>query len=74
MGLLHFDPDTDLVIQVFFHAKGIVSAIPNHPFFFLVTNKSTKQKRIYKRKKLGRLRENVYNIFSTEAPLKNFWK
>lgn len=52
-GLLHFEPDPNLVTPGCLPTKGIVEAIANRSFFILVTNNSTKQQRFDKHKVTG---------------------
>lgn len=51
-------------------AKGIVEAIPNHPFVIIETNLPTEQQRFDKREVLRGLNKDIPTIVSNEAPRK----
>lgn len=69
--LLYFVPDLNLVTQGCWPTKRITEAVPNLPFFILVTNTSTKQQHFNKHKLPRRLSDDITTIFSTETLLKS---
>lgn len=63
-GLLDLSSDYELATKWCVPARGIVGFLRNSPFYILVTNTLSRPQKVYKRKVLGRLTDDIYNIIN----------